>query len=1051
MALTILTGSAQAGAINYSYRTSGSADWASVPTSSYFYDQIDQQVRYRNSAGDIQNLYTFPYTGSAVISGSLIVSGSILGAISTASYALTSSYVQIAQTASYVQLAQTASYVTTAQTASYVLNAQTASYVTTAQTASYVLNAVSSSYGATSSYSLALGATIGQNAAGTIQLKNSAAGVISSINVSTITASLAYTASYVQNAITASYILNAVSASYSSTASYVQNAITASYILQAVSSSYATTSSYITSSGVYGPYGANSVLSASYAASSSYALTASYFTGYVSPFPYTGSAQITGSLGVTGSVNISGSTTQIGNNTLAGNTILSGSIVISGSILTSTPTVKIYGDTQHNGYIKFDPVSTNISPSISASYIYVSGSTQDLYFTQNGSGYGNTTRLRWLEGNLYTGLLSGGIISSTPGSTTFTITSGSGIIVLLNASTSSVDPYPTVKYVVWNTQTLPITNSGSAKITYVGISDTGTVVQQTVPWGSTSVEQWDQQIELGVVLHLSGSVSTGVYNSPQVAYGFSQRTDDFVRSFGPLKISGHTLQASGSTLSIIKTAGTSYNNGSNYTINPNHPSTVSDPAITTSKIYRYYVSGSTPIINTGVANAGYSVIDPTLYNNNGVLTSVPTNGANLRYTIQRVFWFPNSPTNAFIVYYGNTLYASLIDASNGIGTEVFTEAPNTAQNAILIGYILVAGDATDLTVASKATIVQGGLFRSVNGIGSSNTSPISTTLASLSDVAVSSLNAGDLLLFGGAQWNNTKTLTGTYTINGGLTVTGSLIATASRATSASYADLALTASYITTAQTASYVLNAVSSSFASTASYITTAQTASYVLNAVTASYVLNAQTASYVLQAISSSYASTASYVTTAQTASYVLNAVSASFASSTLTASYVQTAQTASYILNAISASYTSTASFVQNSQTASYVVTAQTASYVLQAVSASFASTSSILVTSNALISSTAGTINSGVTTIYNVPTASYDGAWFDYTVRSGSNARAGTIMGIWSGSAVNYTETTTTDFGNTSGFVLGMSINGANMILSSSTTTNGWSFNTIVKLV
>jgi hypothetical protein len=50
---------------------------------------------------------------------------------------------------------------------------------------------------------------------------------------------------------------------------------------------------------------------------------------------------------------------------------------------------------------------------------------------------------------------------------------------------------------------------------------------------------------------------------------------------------------------------------------------------------------------------------------------------------------------------------------------------------------------------------------------------------------------------------------------------------------------------------------------------------------ATTASYVQNAVSASYVLQAVSSSFASTASYVQTAQTASYVLQAVSASFAS--------------------------------------------------------------------------------------------------------------------------------------------------------------------------
>jgi hypothetical protein len=88
------------------------------------------------------------------------------------------------------------------------------------------------------------------------------------------------------------------------------------------------------------------------------------------------------------SMAITGSTTQIGNNTLAGNTVLSGSIIISGSTtLPSTPTIKIYGDMETNGVIKFDPVVKSIDTSISASYIYVSGSTNDLYFSQNGNGY----------------------------------------------------------------------------------------------------------------------------------------------------------------------------------------------------------------------------------------------------------------------------------------------------------------------------------------------------------------------------------------------------------------------------------------------------------------------------------------------------------------------------------------------------------------------------------------------------------------------------------------------------------------------------------------
>ena len=71
--------------------------------------------------------------------------------------------------------------------------------------------------------------------------------------------------------------------------------------------------------------------------SASYALTASYLEGYISPFPFTGSAQITGSLGVTGSVSISGSqgnlfTANIDTLVLTGSLITTGSMRLTGSM-----------------------------------------------------------------------------------------------------------------------------------------------------------------------------------------------------------------------------------------------------------------------------------------------------------------------------------------------------------------------------------------------------------------------------------------------------------------------------------------------------------------------------------------------------------------------------------------------------------------------------------------------------------------------------------------------------------------------------------------------
>ena len=665
---------------------------------------------------------------------------------------------------------------------------------------------------------------------------------------------------------------------------------------------------------------------------------------------------------ITGSLLVSGSTTQTGNNNLFGNTTLSGSIIISGSTTTpTTPTIKIYGDMETDGVIKFLPVSRNIDTSISGSYIYVSGSTQDLYFSQNGQGYTNTSRLRWFESNLYTGLLSGGVISASLGSTSFSITSGSALIVSMGASTSSIDPYPTAKRVFWNNITASLINSGSAKITYVGIDSNGQLVQQIVPWGSTDINQWDTQVELGVILHLSGSVVTGVYNAPQVSYGQSQQTDDFIRAFGPVKISGHTLSPSGSspTLSIIKTGGTAYNRGANYVNNPNHPSTVVDTAANTSKIYRYYISGSTPVIDTGVNNAGYTEIDNKNYVDTTTGTLATVGASN--WSIQRVFWIPNSPTNAFLVYYGNARYGTLLNAINAKDSEPFTEAPNTAANAIFLGYIIIQGGgsgtpARDLNNSNETAIIPGGLFRSIGGVGSSGTSPISTTLEGLADVSVASRATGDLLYYNGSTWNNSKSLTGNYSITGSLNVSSGV--TANLTGTASYATQALnasTASYVVNANTASYVLQAVSSSFA------TNALTASYILNAVSSSYAANAD----LLDGLNSTvFAQTGSNTFTGA------QVVSSSFTVYTGSAIEFQVINTGTKIGNLITDVHTitgsvgisgsvtatgftgpltGTASYATqalNASTASYVVTANTASYVLQAVSSSYASNADLL---------------------------------------------------------------------------------------------------------
>jgi hypothetical protein len=545
-----------------------------------------------------------------------------------------------------------------------------------------------------------------------------------------------------------------------------------------VSGSDASLNSLIVNSGVTG----------SLQGTASYANNADLLDGKDSTiFATTGSNTFIGSQTVTGSLSTSGS------NTLIGNTILSGSIIISGSTGpgAATASVQIYGDIRQTGYHRFDSVTTNIDTSVSASYIYVSGSTNDLYFSQNGSGYNNVTRLRWIEGNLYTGLLNGGLITATIGSTTYQISSGSGIIVNLNASLSD-NPYPVIQYLNWGNLTGSISAfTSSFQQIFVGIDSTNNIFAQGTPFSNG---QFDTVINIGGVFFQNGSTINAVKTQPSVAYGFEQQQNIFNRAFGALKLSGYTLAQSGSsTGSLIVGSGTAYAPGSNYAIDPNEPSYTVDSGTNISKIFRYYQSGSSWVYLTN-GGAGYAAIDPANYSNNGTLTPVPGTGINRQWSIQRVFWFPNSVVKAIVVYYGNETYTTEADAIANIPFESFVEAPNTAANAVYLGAIIVRNNA-DFTDLTSYKIQPGGLFRQVGGSGGGG-STVTQTLSGLSDVLISGPTSGQALVYDttAAKWENKSFLSASISGN------------AATATSSSVANSATSASF---ASTASYVANVV--------------------------------------------------------------------------------------------------------------------------------------------------------------------------------------------------------------------------------------------------
>jgi hypothetical protein len=207
---------------------------------------------------------------------------------------------------------------------------------------------------------------------------------------------------------------------------------------------------------------------------------------------------------------------------------------------------------------------------------------------------------------------------------------------------------------------------------------------------------------------------------------------------------------------------------------------------------------------------------------------------------------------------------------------------------------------------------------------------------------------------------------------------------------------------------------------------------------------------------AISASYALTASYAANVPlTASYALNANTASYA---LTALSVVGMITGSSYAALVQSGSSSTWTFNHNLGYLYPVVTVYDANsnqIIPSQVSASTINQLQIIFSSartgyaTAVIGSatpTPATVNAytsvGATTVTSVVTGSYNGAFWNYTAISASNARAGQIMAVWSGSAISFSETTTNDIGSTAGLTFTASLSGNTTVLTAGSTTANW---------
>lgn len=90
-----------------------------------------------------------------------------------------------------------------------------------------------------------------------------------------------------------------------------------------------------------------------------------------------------------------------------------------------------------------------------------------------------------------------------------------------------------------------------------------------------------------------------------------------------------------------------------------------------------------------------------------------------------------------------------------------------------------------------------------------------------------------------------------------------------------------------------------------------------------------------------------------------------------------------------------------------------------------------------------------IGIGVQVIAGIDTGSFDSAFFDYRIKSGTDYRAGTLITVWDGTDIVFTDNSTADIGNTTGVVLSVDLENSQARLKATVTTGSWNIKTFTR--
>jgi hypothetical protein len=780
------------------------------------------------------------------------------------------------------------------------------------------------------------------------------------------------------------------------------------------------------------------------------ALTASYLSGYVSPFPYTGSALITGSLGITGSTSI-----------------LSGSLTIDS--VNATNTLILSGSTPSIVFYNSGSISSNSSILIQDEAWGLKTTSNVFRFLINGSGS--------------SGLAVGAINISKSGNNFTNIgiypnygqASAGGIYISGSGNVGIKTDTPTSGTLHVNGTVFASSYTGSL---FGTASFANNTISASFSTSASFVISSSRAISSSFATSASFAQTSNIVQS--IANNITNNGDNYLlTATGGGTINGEgQLTFDGTT--FIANSKFQQGNGTDASGNYSHAegSTTKAPGISSHAEGRGTISNSNYSHTEGIETKTGTKFAFRAGVNSGVFTLFPQYG-----NVTPIFTIGNtliSDDTGYDNTYGIQLYTISDVSWDGNNTIItITDSSITTSNSNIgdLNYIFQWGDYNgDQTISSEYSHAEGyntvtiGTYSHAEGnntiaVGAGSHAegkstialgdsqhvqgrfniPLTTSSSFIHGNGIDNANRSNLI----HAYDSTVEITGSLNVSG--SITGSLFGTASyaiQATQADYATSAGSAINATQADNATNAANAVSSSFAATASFAVSSS------RAVSSSF---ATTASYVLQAVSASFATTASFaplylpltggtingnVTVNGTASIAF-----------LNVQY----ESASVIYSSGSNVFGDATNDTQTLNGTVIVSGSQQITGSLD-VTGSAKITNGLTVTGSLQVSqsifqySNNTAILSGSTAnIASFTTSSFAAGFFDFVATSGTNARAGTVFTVWNGNNVEYVETSTNDIGTTTNLILSASLSAGNIRLQGTSLSGSWSVKTLTRMI